>query len=82
MDDEAGRQVKRMVLPSGKTIEVVLFAESPAAEPTPAESPPAEPTPAECPAAEPPQDLGLCAGCGCAMVFPAEWEEADPRAGR
>jgi len=66
MHEETRHQVKKVVLPSGKTIEVVLFSER------------REVDPAAHPAAEPAQDLSVCAGCGCGMVFPADWVEAGP----
>lgn len=66
MEEETPHQVKKVVLPSGKTIEVVLFAERRELEPV--AHPPAEPT----------QDLSVCVSCDCAMVFPSEWEEAGP----
>ncbi len=66
MEDEARNQVKKVVLPSGKTIEVVLFGGR--AEGEPAVHPPAESA----------QDLSVCISCACAMVFPADWEEAGP----
>ena len=76
--------VKRVVLPSGKTIEVFLFG--PTHEPAPPE-PPVPPEsaslesdpelPFETPLdAEPDQDLHVCLGCGSSLVHPVEWEEA------
>jgi hypothetical protein len=61
--------VKRVVLPSGKTIEVVYFQEG--------ESP-AAPAPASAPQrpAEPDQELHVCLDCGSGFVYPVEWEEA------
>ncbi len=56
--------VKRVVLPSGKTIEVVYFKDS--------EAHPATPVP------EPEQDLHLCLECDSDLVYPLEWEEAGP----
>jgi hypothetical protein len=64
MDGEAPHQVKKVVLPSGKTIEVVLFPER-------GDGP-------DHPAVEPEQDLSVCISCACSMVYPAEWEEAGP----
>lgn len=66
MEEKAPHQVKKMVLPSGKTIEVVLFGEG--SETEPRAHPPAEPA----------QDLRVCVSCACSMVFPADWEEAGP----
>ncbi len=58
--------VKRVVLPSGKTIEVVYFKdlETPAA--------------GHGPAVEPDQDLHVCVECDAELVYPVEWEEAGP----
>ena len=57
-------QVKRVVLPSGKTIEVVYFggAEAPASPPHPR--------------VEPDRDLHVCLDCGSELVYPVEWDEA------
>jgi hypothetical protein len=70
--------VKRVVLPSGKTIEVVYFRETepklPAAE-TPVEDMPAVP---EAPPAEPHQDLHVCVECSSELVYPVQWEESGP----
>ncbi len=69
-------QLKRIVLPSGKTIEVVYF-EHPAAAP-PAEA--AAPAPAPAPAVEPKvdeRDLHICPDCKSNLVYPVQWEEAD-----
>lgn len=52
--------VRRVVLPSGKTIEVVYFDASASPESAPAETP----------------DLHVCGGCGSHLVYPVEWEEA------
>jgi hypothetical protein len=72
--DERTESVKRVVLPSGKTIEVVLLGSADGVQP------PAElvQRPAEHPPAEPHQDLHLCLGCDSELVYPAEWEEAGP----
>jgi len=65
-------QLKRIVLPSGKTIEVVYF-ESLAAEveTTPVEAPTAQPLPGV------DQDLHVCPECTSELVYPVAWEEAD-----
>jgi hypothetical protein len=69
--------VKRVVLPSGKTIEVVYFKE--ADLPQPAAEPPAEATRApEHPPAEPHQDLHVCVACSSELVYPVQWEESGP----
>jgi len=75
MDHNGGaapHSVKRVVLPSGKTIEVVYFGQTPratgqraaASAPDRAAAPPAEPDPCRCP------------GCGSQLVLPTAWEEA------
>jgi hypothetical protein len=70
--------VKRVVLPSGKTIEVVYFKEidlaQPVAEPVAHEVPAAP----EHPPAEPHQDLHVCAECASGFVYPVQWEESGP----
>jgi hypothetical protein len=54
--------VRRVVLPSGKTIEVVYFGDATVTErrrfPEPAD------------------DLHLCGTCGSELVYPVDWEEA------
>lgn len=59
--------VRRVVLPSGKTIEVVYFEDTPAM---------AIPTPGEQHAVE---GLHVCPSCDSDLVQPAEFEEAGPR---
>lgn len=78
--------VKRLVLPSGKSIEVVYFrnptgATAPAAgndatelaapEPLPT---PERPLPPSAPEDE--RDLHVCRECGSGLVHPTEWEES------
>jgi hypothetical protein len=76
--------VKRVVLPSGKTIEVVYFKESdipgPAAETPAGEAPAFEEAPAapEHPPAQPDQDLHVCVDCASELVYPVQWEESGP----
>lgn len=68
-NEEQTHFTKRVTLPSGKTIEVVYFAEDgPAMEPQAPAHPPAEPV----------QDLHLCVECKSEMVYPVHWEEAGP----
>lgn len=62
--------VKKVVLPSGKTIEVVYFREH--------EQPDLEPRPHHFAPAEPHQDLHRCADCDSTLVYPIEWEESGP----
>lgn len=65
MQGHRGHQLKRIVLPSGKTIEVVYFdqVDRPAASPT-------APQHTE-------RELHVCEQCESDLVFPTEWEEAD-----
>ena len=60
---------KRVTLPSGKTIEVVYFADE-GFLPDPA-------SPVQ-PHAEPHQDLHVCVECDSGLVYPVQWEEAGP----
>jgi hypothetical protein len=60
--------VRRVVLPSGKTIEVVYFEEHP-------EVRAASPTPTEVGGSDH-ADLHLCGTCNSDLVYPVEWEEA------
>ena len=66
---DSRHQVRRVVLPSGKTIEVVYFEEHPAMrQAAPPAAPPAEPTEHG--------DLHMCGTCNSDLVYPVEWEEA------
>jgi len=53
--------VRRVVLPSGKTIEVVYFGD--------------ETTTAPRPSHEPVADLHVCGTCESELVYPVDWEE-------
>jgi len=66
MDREADNRhyVRRVVLPSGKTIEVVYFDETQALD---AASPGL---------AEVGEDLHVCGECSSDLVYPVEWDEA------
>jgi hypothetical protein len=55
-----GQYVRRVVLPSGRAIEVVYY-----------ETLPPQPAPAAVPAAE----LHVCPDCERGLVYPVEWEE-------
>ena len=55
---------RRVVLPSGKVIEVVYFEEQRAAH-----------TRLPVPQDDKVQDLHLCGTCGADLVYPVEWEE-------
>ena len=63
--------VKRVVLPSGKTIEVVYFKD--------ADRPARADVVRSCAAAalvEQDQDLHVCVDCDSELVYPVEWDEA------
>jgi hypothetical protein len=75
--EEQTHHVKRVVLPSGKTIEVVYFKHpetQPAVEPTEAGAEELETQPI----AEPDQDLHVCLDCESELVYPVEWQESGP----
>jgi len=59
-----GQHVRRVVLPSGRAIEVVYF-ESPASN-------------GPVPATKPLRDLHICPDCDRDLVYPVEWEETSP----
>jgi hypothetical protein len=61
-----GQHVRRVVLPSGRAIEVVYFETLADAAPAPA------------PAKGPLRDLHLCPECDRDLVYPVEWEETSP----
>jgi hypothetical protein len=61
--------VKRVTLPSGKSIEVLYFTEPSVVGPVPATEP-ASPT-----AGHP---LHICVECGSSLVYPTDWQEAGP----
>jgi hypothetical protein len=61
-------RVRRVVLPSGKTIEVVYFDDPPAAA--------AEASRTAQPATAARVELHLCKSCGSALVYPVDWDEA------
>jgi hypothetical protein len=54
--------VRRVVLPSGKVIEVVYFGD--------------ETTAGHRPTTQPAEDLHVCGLCECGLVYPVDWEEA------
>ena len=60
--------VKRVTLPSGKSIEVMYFAEQAAAAAAPAPQP--EPAPVGA------QLLHVCTECTSELVYPTDWQEA------
>ncbi len=60
---DSPHSVRRVVLPSGKTIEIVYFSE--------AEEPPGvQPSPQRT------HDLNVCPECVSGLVYPTMWEEA------
>jgi hypothetical protein len=62
-----GQFTKRVTLPSGKTIEVVYFADEGL---VPGSEAPTHPP------AQPQQDLQVCVECDSDLVYPVQWEEA------
>ena len=66
MEAHRGHQLKRIVLPSGKTIEVVYFdqVDRPETGAKPAQTD---------------RDLHLCPECESDLVYPTTWEEADEK---
>lgn len=67
---QQNHRVKRVALPSGKTIEVVYFADdSRLADGRDADTHRA---------AEVQQDLHVCVECDSDLVYPVQWEEAGP----
>jgi hypothetical protein len=65
--------VRRVVLPSGKTIEVVYFEDQAAPLAAPASPAAAAAVPAR---DDRVQDLHMCGSCNSNLVYPTEWEEA------
>ena len=59
--------VRRVVLPSGKTIEVVYFDDQAGSAPVAASAPMRDETVS---------DLHVCGACDSHLVYPTEWEEA------
>jgi hypothetical protein len=68
-------QLKKIVLPSGKTIEVVYFDHASFASPA-AES---QLAPAA-PAIDEERELHFCVNCNSHLVYPVQWEEAGAKA--
>ena len=65
--------VRRVVLPSGKTIEVVYFEDQQAAGTAAPVRPPLRPPQVHDDAVD---DLHVCGSCASTLVYPTEWEEA------
>jgi len=59
----SNQHVRRIVLPSGKTIEVVYFEQHPALAGREADL----------------IDMHVCAACASPLVHPVDWEESGPR---
>jgi hypothetical protein len=76
--EEHGPHVRRVVLPSGKTIEVVYFENAPVPAGAGSEDQRLElpefvqPAPAE----ERSPELHICPDCDSDLVYPVEWSEA------
>ena len=59
--------VRRVVLPSGRSIEVVYF------DPQPVEHEPVQPA-----APSTTEELHICPDCEAGLVYPVEWDEVSP----
>jgi len=59
-----GHYVKRVTLPSGKTIEVVYFESARIEREQPV------------PGSAPSRELHICADCASQLVYPTQWDEA------
>jgi hypothetical protein len=73
--DEQTHYVKRVLLPSGKTIEVVYFRETLPVDEVAPEALEAAPA-TDDPLAEPHQELHTCLECSSDLVYPVQWEES------
>ena len=76
--DEQTHYVKRVVLPSGKTIEVVYFRETDQPLASTEASTELVPQAPKHPPAEADQDLNVCIDCSSELVYPVQWEESGP----
>jgi hypothetical protein len=56
-------QVKKIILPSGKAVEIVYFHAEPVVDPAPASTGPG-------------QGLEVCPDCASELVYPTDWHEA------
>jgi len=63
--------VKRVTLPSGKSIEVLYFADQPGSSSQ-------APTTAPANQPGPDQPLHVCVECESGLVYPTDWQEAGP----
>ena len=71
---DSRHHVRRVVLPSGKTIEVVYFEEHPELRSASAPLPEAYSGAHTAGGSE--SDLHMCGTCNSGLVYPVEWEEA------
>jgi hypothetical protein len=69
---EQTHHVKRVVLPTGKTIEVAYVKGDPALTPDGAHKA------SEHPPTQPHQDPQVCVQCSSDLVYPVKWEESGP----
>jgi hypothetical protein len=79
--NDEGHQTKKIVLPSGKTIEVVYFESRSSSAPPVDHEAAAEVAEEAAPAPAPAEDtreLHLCVNCESELVYPVQWEEAGP----
>lgn len=75
-EPDSTTQIRQVVLPSGRTIEIV-YLDEPAIGPALAANTPAEER--QVALAEAAADLTLCGLCGCEFVQPVDWDEAGMR---
>jgi hypothetical protein len=73
---EQTHYVKRVLLPSGKTIEVVYFRDSVPVDQAPDALLADAYRATEDPPAEPDQELHVCMECSSELVYPVQWEES------
>jgi hypothetical protein len=71
-DPNSRHAVRRVVLPSGKTIEIVYFADGEATAAAPAAAAP----PALAPLPPREDELHRCPTCDSSLVYPVDWEQA------
>jgi hypothetical protein len=76
MSSEPRQYVRRVILPSGRSIEIVWFD----GDPEPYEPPPVTPAGMLNPIRKRSPlnigDLHICGTCGSSLVYPTKWEEA------
>ena len=75
--DNHGHELKRIVLPSGKTIEVVYFP-AVTGEASELEAEARETASRAQQAGAPTDELHVCVECESDLVYPTSWEEAGP----